>query len=215
MSIEAYKIAVKIALTENVTRGLLMMSSHFKATEGSAKALQDRIAKIGKMTMIGGGLVGAGGVGLKMLEAPLNKALEYERFIAQLRQQGLGDSQIAEARKFSDATNVINTSMLDRMRIFTEAQGAFREGGKSGSEALQAAKDMMPVLATYETAMKTLSGEKHAAAEGSMRSLNKIVEMMGGLGDTQRAKEIADGVFKAVQSSGKMVDERQLKQFFA
>ncbi|MDU0220472.1 hypothetical protein RVS24_26225, partial [Escherichia coli] len=32
---------------------------------------------------------------------------------------------------------------------------------------------------------------------------------------TKRAQEIADGVFKTVQSSGKMVDERQLKQFFA
>lgn len=63
--------------------------------------------------------------------------------------------------------------------------------------------------------MQTLSGPTHAAAEHAMRNLNKTVEMMGGLGDTKRAQEIADGVFKTVQSSGKMVDERQLKQFFA
>lgn len=215
MSVEAYKIAVKIALTENVTRGLVMMSGHFKAANVDAKALEARLASIGKMTLLGGGLVAAGGAGLKILEAPLQKALDYEKYIAQMRQMGLGDSQIQDAKKFVEATDIINTSMLDRMRLFTEAQGAFRESGKSGSEALVAAKAMMPVLGTYEVAMSTLSGDKHSAAEQAMRNLSKTVEMMGGLGDTERAKEIADGVFKAVQSSGKMIDERQLKQFFA
>lgn len=211
----AYKIAVQIALTQNVTRGLAMMATHFKAVNADVLLLQQRLAAIGKMSLVGGGLVAAGGFGLKMLEEPLKKAMEYERYVATMRQQGLGTAQIDDAKKYVQATDIINTSALDRMRIFAEAQGAFRESGKSGSEALQAAKAMLPVLSTYEVALSTLSGSKHAAAEGAMRNLNKTVEMMGGLGDTNRAKEIADGVFKAVQSSGKMVDERQLKQFFA
>jgi hypothetical protein len=99
------------------------------------------------------------------------------------------------------------------MRIFTEAQGAFREAGKSGLDALHAAKMMMPVMATYEVAMNTLGGEKHGAHEQAMRNLSKTVETMGGLGDLNRANAITDGVFKAVQSSGKLIDERQLKLF--
>ncbi len=159
--------------------------------------------------------MGIGAAGFKMLDQMYDKGLEYERRVASLRQMDLNDSQIQDAKKFVKTTNVANTSELDRMRLFTEAQGAFRESGKSDAEALQAAKTMMPVLGNYEVAMSALSGPKHAAAEMAMRSLNKTVEMMGGLGDTKRAQEIADGVFKAVQSSGKMVDERQLKQFFA
>lgn len=222
MSVDAYKIAVQIALTENVTRGLAMMSPKFQGVNRDAKELakelkdlERRLASIGKMTMLGGGLVAAGGAGLKLLEEPLKKAMDYERYVANLRQQGLGNSQIDDAKKYVQATNIINTSALDRMRIFTEAQGAFRESGKSGAEALEAAKTMLPVLSTYEVALSTLSGSKHAAAEGAMRNLNKTVEIMGGIGNMERAKEIADGVFKATQSSGKMVDERQLKQFFA
>lgn len=215
MSIDAYKIAVQISLVENVTRGLATLSRYFKAADTDAKALEARIAKIGKMAAAGGILAGAGAAGLKMFEVPLNKAMEYERFLARMRQMGLGDSQIKDAEKFVEATKMINTSVLDRMRIFTEAQGAFRQSGMSGDKALEAAKTMTPVLATYEVAMQTLSGPSHAAAEHAMRNLNKTVEMMGGLGDTKRAQEIADGIFKTVQSSGKMVDERQLKQFFA
>ena len=157
--------------------------------------------------------MGMGGAGLKMLQEPLNKAMEYERYLAKMRQMGLGADQVSDAQKFVEATKIINTSMMDRMRIFTEAQGAFRESGKSGAEALEAAKTMTPALATYEVAMATLSGEKHAAAENAMRSLNKTVETMGGINDTKRAQDIVDGAFKAVQSSGKMVDERQLKLF--
>ena len=215
MSIDAYKIAVQISLVENVTRGLATLSRYFKAADTDAKALEARIAKIGKMAAAGSILAGAGAAGLKMFEAPLDKAMEYERFLARMRQMGLGDSQIKDAEKFVEATKIINTSVLDRMRIFSEAQGAFRQSGMSGDKALEAAKTMTPVLATYEVAMQTLSGPTHAAAEHAMRNLNKTVEMIGGLGDTKRAQEIADGVFKTVQSSGKMVDERQLKQFFA
>lgn len=211
----AYKIAVQIALTQNVTRGLAMMATHFKAVNADVKELQQRLAAVGKMTLVGGGLAMAGGAGLKALDGPLQKALEYERYIANMRQQGLGKDQIEDAKKFVQATEMINTSALDRMRIFTESQGAFRESGKNGEEALRAAKVMTPVIANYEVTMTTLSGAKHAAAENALRNLNKTVEMMGGLNDTKRAQDIADGAFKAVQSSGKMVDERQLKQFFA
>lgn len=215
MAFEAYKVAVRLSLIETVSAGLLSLSKHFMATGKNAKELEASIKRI-QTLMVGGGIaVGAGVFGLKMLEGPLEKAKEYQRYVSQLRQMGLGDAQIQEAEKFSQATKVINTSIMDRMRIFTEAQGSFRQSGKSGAEALEDAKQMMPILATYEVAMKTLSGPTHAAAEGSMRNLNKMVEMMGGLGNTKRAQEIADGAFKAVQSSGRMVDERQLKQFFA
>jgi hypothetical protein len=212
---DAYKIAVKIALVENVTRGLQMMGRHFRTTDAEAKALEARLKSIGKLTMVGGAFAAAGAFGLGLFKKPLEEAMEYERKLASLRQQGLGDAQVSDARKYAEATKIIGTSMQDRLRIMSEAQGSFRESGKGGSQALVAAKTMMPILAQYEVATKMLGGPHQGAAEGSMRNLNKIVEMMGGLGDTNRAKAIADGVFKAAQSSGRMVDERQLKQFVA
>ena len=215
MSIEAYKIAVQIALTDKISSGLVALSGHFARTNISAKELEERVARINKLTLVGGMLGGAGTIGLDLLKEPLNKAMEYERYIAQMRQMGLGDAQIEDAKKFITATNIINTSLLDRARIFTEAQGSFRESGKDGAQALAAAEQMTPILATYEVASATLSGPSHAAAESAMRNLNKTVEIMGGLGNTEKAKAIVDGVFKAVQSSGRMVDERQLKQFVA
>lgn len=170
---------------------------------------------ISRLAVGGGLLAGAGAFGLGLFKKPIEDATEYERKLASLRQMGLGDAQIADARKFVEATNIIGASMQDRLRLFVDAQGSFRESGMSGAAALAAAKTMTPVLAQYEVATQMLSGPQRDAAEGSMRNLNKIVEMMGGLTDTGRARAIADGVFKAAQSSGRMVDERHLKQFVA
>jgi len=156
------------------------------------------------------------GYGMSMFDAlkePIDKAIELERITAGLRQKGLGDAQIGEAMKFVRATEIYGTSIIDRARIFNEAQGSFRESGMSGSGALTAAKTMMPALAGYQVAMATLDEKTHAAAEGSFNQLNKVVELMGGLTDPKRAQSLVDSVFKAVQSSGKMISERDIRMF--
>ncbi|VEI21857.1 Uncharacterised protein [Serratia plymuthica] len=153
--------------------------------------------------------------GFEFLNNIAKKGTEYEREVARLRQMGLSTAQVTEAQNFVASHKIVNTSLLDRMRIFTDAQGAFRESGLPGKQALEAAEVMTPILAKYEVATKALSGGSAAAASGNMRNLNKIVEMMGGLGDTNRAQAITDAVFKASQSSGRLVDERALKLFVA
>ncbi|WP_394791526.1 hypothetical protein [Rhodoferax sp.] len=209
MSFEAYKIAIKLSLVNRVSAGLVGITSDLKRTDVVAQGLHKHLG------LIGTALTGAG-VGMLMgLKGPIEAALEYNRELAKMRQMGLGNAQIADAQKFVEANDIIGTSLYQRIKLFTEAQGAFRESGMDGSKALDAAKTMMPVLAQYQVAMGLLGGQHAAAHEGAMRSLNKTVEMMGGLGDTTRATAIADGIFKAGQSSGKMVDERQLKQFVA
>ena len=212
---EAYKVAVRLSLINNVSSGLVAISQQLMRTDKDVEALHARLQKLQKLTIVGASMTATGAGMLFSLKGPLEQAMQYERETAKLRQMGIGEEQIREALKFAQANTIIGTSIQQRTKLFVEAQGAFRESGMNGDKALEAAKTMMPVLASYELAMKTLSGGKHAAAEGAMRNLNKTVEMMGGLGDAKRAAEIADGVFKAVQSSGKMVDERQLKQFIA
>ncbi len=153
--------------------------------------------------------------GYEFLNSASLKGIEYERELARLRQMGLNNAQISNAQNYVESTDVVNTSRLDRMRIFTDAQGSFRQSGLSAEKALDAAKMMMPILAKYEVASGMLSGDSHAAATANMRDLNKIVEIMGGQSDTKRASDVVDAVFKASQASGRLVDERQLKQFVA
>ncbi|WP_117123588.1 hypothetical protein [Klebsiella variicola] len=155
--------------------------------------------------------------GFDFLNKSYDVGIDYARDQARLRQMGLNQSQMAQAISFVANMKMPYTSQADMMRIFTDAQGSFRQTGMGGNKALEAAMTMAPLLANYEAAMGALSGDSSAAASFNMRNLNKIVEIMGGTapGQQDKAKAIVDAVFKASQASGRLVDESQLRQFVA
>lgn len=210
MIFDAYKVAVELSIVDKVTPFLSVFSSHLSRAGQSATDLEKRLNNLGKLAAAGGVLAGAGIGALAAAEKFGQAAAQYETLWARMRQMGLGDAQIADARKWVTANEIVGTSIQERTRLFVEAQGAFRESGMGGIDALQAAKEMTPVLANYVTARKMLGKE---TSEQDELNLNKIIEQMGGLNSTTRAHEIADAVFKSAQSSGGMVDPRQLRLF--
>ncbi|MDY7567505.1 hypothetical protein QN400_21375 [Pseudomonas sp. RTC3] len=215
MSIEAYSVAVKLSLINHVSSGLLMISKNLHTTGMDADLLNSKLMSIGKQAAIGGAMFG-GGLGIAaMFKGPLDSAITYQKEMSKLRQQGLGQLQISEAMKFSEANKIIGTSLIDRTKMFTDAQGAFRESGKSGFEALAAAKVISPVLAQYQVATGMLADGKQGMAHEQFMQMSKTMELMGGLNDANKAAQIADGIFKTVQSSGKMVSERDLRLFMS
>ncbi|MHA3117246.1 hypothetical protein E0H86_07120 [Acinetobacter sp. ANC 4635] len=213
MSFEAYSVAVKLSLINNVSSGLLLISKNMKTVHDDAEKLNQKLKSIGKDITVGGMMFGGGMMMAGMFKGPIDEAIKYQKEIAKLQQMGLGDSQIAEAQKFVKANEIIGTSLQDRIQLFTEAQGSFRQSGMSGSKALEAAKVMMPSLAYYQVASSMLSDDKQGVAHNQFMQLNKTVELMGGLNSPIRAQQIVDGVFKAVQSSGRMVSNRDLRLF--
>ncbi|MBB3258225.1 hypothetical protein F4827_003093 [Paraburkholderia bannensis] len=210
MIFDAYKVAVELSIVDKVGPFLSVFSAQLAGAGKNVDALESRLKSLGKLAAAGGILAGAGVGALAMAEKFGAAAAKYETYWARLRQMGLGDAQIADARKWVNANQIIGTSIQERTRLFVEAQGAFRESGMSGAAALDAAKTMTPVLANYVTARALLGKE---TSEQEELNLNKIVEQMGGLNSSKRAAEIADAVFKAAMSSGGMVDARQLRLF--
>lgn len=210
MIFDAYKVAVHLSIVDKVSPVLAAFSGRLQRSGQDVSALESKLARLGKMAAAGGVLAGLGVGILAAAEKFGVAAAEYETIWARMRQMGLGQAQIADARKWAEANDIIGTSLKDRARLFVEAQGAFRESGMTGESALDAAKTMMPVLANYITARKVLGKE---TGEQEELNLNKIVEQMGGLNSSKRAAEIADAVFKASMSSGGMVNARQLRLF--
>ncbi|MGS1028857.1 hypothetical protein [Burkholderia glumae] len=210
MIFSAYKVAVELSIVDKVSPFIAAFSRSIGQAGQSVNDLNKRLEHAGKLAAAGGVFAGIGVAALSMAEKFGMAAAQYETYWARMRQMGLGEQQLADARKWLSANQIIGTSLEERTRLFVESQGAFRESGKNGAEALEAAKHMTPVLANYVTARKMLGEETSIQDE---RNLNKIVEQLGGLNNTTRAKEIANAVFKASQSSGGMVDARQLRLF--
>jgi hypothetical protein len=212
MSFDAYKIAVSIQLTENVTRGLAAMTGGFKGAHHEAEGLQKRLDLLGKAALS----VGIGSAGLAILKGPLDEAAKYQILVEKFKQQGGGAAALADAEKFAEASKIAGASRRDMLRNVVEAQGIFKDVGlKTVEEQLHAAKAMAPVLARMEVATNALSEERHKLSHAQKVSMLRVIEMQGGANSPERAYAIANATFKSAQSSGGTVDPEQIRQFIA
>lgn len=210
MSIDAYKIAVQIALTENVTRGLLALSSHFKRADMDAAALQKRLDHIGKMTLGGGLLVGAGALGIKMLQGPLDAAKKYQAEMARLEAQGVGDAALIQADKYAKAQKIMGASSADTLKMLAETNSVLRD--------MHHAEAVTPMLLKMKFGMETVMSNKgHGGGHGEraermfMDAL-KVGELRGATSDpltgkfsAERFKETMDFMTRAYTASGGLV----------
>ncbi|MCI4427760.1 MAG: hypothetical protein JHC40_01190 [Burkholderiales bacterium] len=210
MSIEAYKIAVKIALVENVTAGLASLSRHFIATNKSAEELQTRLTSIGKMALLGGGALAAGGFGLKLLHGPLEEAKKYQIEMAKLQAQGVGDAALAQADKYAKAQKIIGASSTDTLKMLAESQSVLRD--------FEHAKEVTPLLLRMKFGIESVmaqgghgSGHGEKAQRMFMDAL-KVAELRGALNDPisgkfseERFHKTLDLMTKAYTASGGLV----------
>jgi hypothetical protein len=215
MTAEAYSVAVKLSLINHVSAGMALISKSLAGAGQDVDKLNAKLASIGKQAAIGGAMV-AGGLGLAaMFKAPLDEAKKFQTEMAKFSLYGMSDSVNAESERFVKGMNSIGTSITTNMKLFTEAQGVFRESGLPGMEALEGAKIAAPVLAKIAYATSGLSEESQAVMKTSSMAMMRYIEDSGGLKSPQRFNELADAGWKMTQTSGGSVNWEQLRQFKA
>lgn len=213
MAFEAYSVAIKLSLINHVSSGLLMISKGLQGAGQDADKLHSKIKSIGAQ-MATGGIMFAGGMGLlHMFKAPLEEAKKFETQVAKLSLYGMSDAVNREAVQFVRGMDIIGTSLTEKMRLFNEAQGVFRESGMDGSAALYGAKIASPVLAKIHFATAALDEESQAKMNTSSMAMMRYIEDSGGLKSPKRFNELADAGWRMVQTSGGSVDWEQLRQF--
>jgi hypothetical protein len=205
MSIEAYRVAVRISLVENVTRGLSMMARHFRTTDAEAKVLERRMQAISKLALGGGLLAGAGMFGLGLFKGPIDEASKYQRLMAQLKAQGVGDYQLAQADKFARAQNIMGASTADALRMVSETNSVLRDMNESIA--------VTPRLLKMRLGMNAVMGEgKGEISQTQFMAALKTAELRGALVDpvTQkfsaaRFNQTLDFMTRAYTASGGLV----------
>lgn len=176
--------------------------------------------KVANLQAKGSGMVSSGVEGLAWgaaLAAPVYEmakaAGEAESQENRLRVLGLDNTTIDTLETNARRAQVAGASYLDMMRYTVEAQGAFRESGQGTlAERVFGAKTMVPILAKMSMANKALGVEM---GEDQEKYLLRFIEEAGGMNDPKRAAAIADGVFRALQSSGGNVQASDYQRFMA
>jgi hypothetical protein len=208
---EAYKVAVRLTLIENVTVGLLSMSSAFAKAHGDATLLQKQIDKLKASAVVGGAVGGAGAFGLHaMFKQPIEAAEKYQNILGKLAAQGVGDAALKQADKFAKANAMMGASASDTLQMLAESNSVLRN--------MDEAQAVTPMLLKMKFGIESVMaagghGAGHgAAAERMFMDALKTTELRGALIDPAtghfsqaRFKNALDFMTKAYTASGGLV----------
>lgn len=172
MDIEAYKVAVRLSLTENVTAGLIGLTRHFATAENSAARLRNQLISIGKMTAVGGGLMAIGFGLTKGLDAALKSAKDVARAQADFKTLNLNATEMAEvnAKAMEQTHKTLGSTIAGNIRLIQDLHTAFGD--------LHHALEFAPQFTRYETVVKAALGER--AADGAVNAMARALEHRGG-----------------------------------
>lgn len=205
MAFEAYRIAVRLSLIENVTAGLTRLSANFARAGMDANALQKRLDKIAKTTLVGTALTATGGFLLKSLQAPLEEAKKFQTEQAKFAALGLGEKALDDATKFAKGMHIIGSSARDNLKLLREATTI--TGDYEHAEAIA------PRLAKMRFGIQSVMGDEHARSfDSQFAAAIKVAELRGALVnrqtgqiDTASFDRVLNLMTKAYVASGGLV----------
>ncbi len=172
MDIEAYKIAVKIALTENVSKGLMAISGKFATTNKEAELFQKKMEQIGKMTLTGGALVGVGLLITKGLDSTLKAARDLVKAQNDFKTLNLSaqDMALVNSNAIMLSHKTLGTTIAGNIRLTQDLHTAFGD--------LNHAIAVSPSFAKYEASVRMALGE--GAVDGQSNAAARALEHRGG-----------------------------------
>lgn len=179
MSFEAYKIAVSINLVEHVSAGLANLSRHFQRTDMDAKALQQRLDSIGKMSLAGGLLAGAGALGLKAISSTITEAKKLAQAQADFHTLNLSSSENAEAfaKAAANSHKVLGTTITENVKQIHDLHTAFGDLHHAISTSEDFAK--LSFVAKVANHGKPVDGLINAAAKALEHRGGKVINDEG------------------------------------
>jgi len=151
---EAYSIAVRISVVNQVSSALMAMSKQFSALHGQATDFQKRLDKI-KLTMLqGGALLGAGAFGLKLFDGAVKSADEYYHQLAILKNVGMSQVEVAQSvqKAWETTHEVMSSRASENIKTLLELRSAFGEG--KYAEALS----ILPTVQRMGAVMQSITG---------------------------------------------------------
>jgi len=207
MAFEAYSVAVKLSLINNVTSGLLLISKNLQSANMDAKALQKSMGGIAKQMAIGGAMF-AGGLGIAALfKKPLEEAEKYQTALTRFKQMNLGEAVNKDADNMARHANAFGTSATEMMNTLRDLHAAF------GS--YDEAKHFAPKIAELNAANSAIYGSGHGIDEGETKALAKVIEMRGGTVSPAAFNRELDLMQRMKNSTGGVIDAKGLRAFMS
>lgn len=172
MDFEAYKVAVRVSMTENVTAGLLAISRKFGAANQDAERFQKSMDRIGKMALAGGALTAVGLIITKGLDSTIKAANDLVKAQNDFKTLNLSvqDNALVNATAQQVSHQVLGTTIAGNIRLIQDLHTAL------GS--LPHSIELAPMFAKYESTIGMALGAH--AKDGMVNAAARALEHRGG-----------------------------------
>lgn len=208
---EAYKVAVKLTLINNVSSGLSLLAGQFQglnkhllSSQEHLSKVEKKLANIKKIGLLGGVAVAAGGVGLLAMKGPLEEAKKFQNEVAKFASLGLGEKINNDAVAFVKGMKTYGVSMTENMTLLRDAQAVFRDHADISHATMVA-----PLLAKMRFASGMLGEEKAAVTETKFMDMLRVIEMRRGLNSPEEFSKQANMIYQVLATSGGRVSGSQ------
>lgn len=210
---EAYKVAVRLSLINNVSSGLVALTGqflnfnrHINATQNSVNSLEAQLLRLKRLGLVGGAMAATGGFGLSLFKGPLDAAREYETAYARFKTLNLGDVVNQQADSFARGTMAWGTSSKQLMDTLRESYGMIGDMDK--------AKAIAPMIASLNSANSLLFGGKVGSIDNNAtKSIMRFIDMRGLTNTPEEIKHGLDLAQKLVTGSGGSLKFGDLETF--
>lgn len=210
---EAYKVAVRLSLINNVSSGLVALTGqflnfnrHINATQNSVNSLEAQLLRLKRLGLVGGAMAATGGFGLSLFKGPLDAAREYETAYARFKTLNLGDVVNQQADSFARGTMAWGTSSKQLMDTLRESYGMIGDMDK--------AKAIAPMIASLNSANSLLFGGKVGSIDNNTtKSIMRFIDMRGLTNTPEEIKHGLDLAQKLVTGSGGSLKFGDLETF--
>lgn len=193
MTFEAYKIAVKISLNNQVSTGLLAISNQMRKTGLDAEKLQLSLHRIKLLGMTGMAIGGAGFMGLGIIGKMVKPASEYAHQLQQMNLAGMRHLEIVRATTAAwDAAKVApTTSISQNLAAIRELRMVFGNTGHA-----------IENVATVQKIQAILQNMRGGRAGDEGYTLAKALELKGAVRTPGEFITQADMMMKAMSAAG-------------
>ncbi|MBM2884106.1 hypothetical protein JFK97_06850 [Chromobacterium phragmitis] len=200
MSLEAYAVAVRLSLTNQLSQGLAIVARELGQLENKTLSLQEKFNAL-KLVGAGWALKHAGDGMMGFLSKSVHVSKEYTHQIAQLGIMGMKQAEVAEviSTAWKTSRDVITTSAADNIQAFRELRGAFGAGHEH--EALQ----MLPIAQRASAIISSLTGKMTTSKEVGY-DIAKAAELStsGGMTQEKMAKRAEQFMQASIAFGGKV-----------
>lgn len=209
MSFEAYTVAVKLSLINNVSSGLSLISRHFVSAERDVKNYQQRLEGINKLMLVGSASLGAGAFGIGLIAKAIKPAEEYTHQLNIMNMAGMKQADIADSvgEAWKLAGQNLTTTATGNLKMLLDLRNV------TGS--LSEAKTFLPIMAKMQTVLaSSKEGKVNSNSDDLAFSAMKALDIRGAVNDPETLKRQADLMTKVIIGTQGRVTPAQFQSVF-